>query len=89
MEACGAHHDLSVPQYILVASRVQHNTTGVGVDAVDMQNTQPALLLGPLQHLLYTHTHCSQSDALNPVLAGPGVKPVSSRENISPDGDEA
>lgn len=33
------HHDLSVPQHILVSSRVQHNTTRVGVNAVDMQNT--------------------------------------------------
>lgn len=33
------HHDLSVPQYILVASRVQYNTAGVGVHAVDVQNT--------------------------------------------------
>lgn len=33
------HHNLSVPQYILVSSRVQYNTTGVGVNTVDMQNT--------------------------------------------------
>ena len=33
------HHDLSVPQYILVASRVQHDPTGVGVNSVDMQHT--------------------------------------------------
>lgn len=34
-----AHHNLSVPQYILITSRVQYNTTGVCVNAVDMQNT--------------------------------------------------
>lgn len=33
------HHHLGVSQYILVASRVQYNTTGVGVHAVDVQNT--------------------------------------------------
>lgn len=33
------HHNFSVPQYILVASRVQYNATGVGVNTVDMQNT--------------------------------------------------
>lgn len=34
-----AYHNLSVPQYILIASRVQYDTTGVGVNTVDMQNT--------------------------------------------------
>lgn len=57
MEAYDAHHDFSVPQYVLVASRVQYNTTGVGVDTMDMQNAQPPFLLGPLQHLLHTHTY--------------------------------
>lgn len=57
MEASDAHHDFSVPQYVLVASRVQYNTTGVGVDTMDMQNAQPPFLLGPLQHLLHTHTY--------------------------------
>lgn len=88
IEGCGAHHDFSVPQYVLVASRVQHNAAGVGVDAMDMQDAQPPFLLGPLQHLSHTHTHCPQLATLKPVLAGLGVKPVSSSEDISPDGEE-
>ena len=51
-----AYHDLRVTQNILVASRVQYDAARVGVHAVDVQHTQPPLLLSPLQDL-NTHTH--------------------------------
>lgn len=50
-----AHHDLGVAQHVLVAGRVQDDAAGVGVDAVDVQDTELPLLLRPLQHLHSTN----------------------------------
>lgn len=50
-----AHHDLGVAQHVLVAGRVQDDAAGVGVDAVDVQDTELPFLLRPLQHLHNTN----------------------------------
>lgn len=51
-----AHHHLGVAQHVLVPGRVQDDATGVGVDTVDVQDTELPLLLCPLQHLHNTNS---------------------------------
>ena len=58
------HHDLRVAQHVLVAGWVEHYAAGVGVNAVDMQDAKPPLLLRPLQHLRETNPSRNVSEGI-------------------------